>query len=142
MTSIDERISTSFLTKNSRRISLVRFKWIFFEFRSCCIRLISEWFIERFNQRTINVFVYCCKVNCEYFHWIVIHLFIPLRFDRKTNISFSMPREDREPDELFEIRTNFYTGNYQQVINEATKLKVKQFVMKNKIDFSFSIHRF
>jgi len=35
-----------------------------------------------------------------------------------------MPREDREPDELFEIRTNFYTGNYQQVINEATKLKV------------------
>lgn len=35
-----------------------------------------------------------------------------------------MPREDREPDELFEIRTNFYTGNYQQAINEATKLKV------------------
>ena len=35
-----------------------------------------------------------------------------------------MPREDREPDELFEIRTNFYTGNYQQTINEATKLKV------------------
>lgn len=37
-----------------------------------------------------------------------------------------MPREDREPDELFEIRTNFYTGNYQQVINEATKLKVSR----------------
>ena len=36
-----------------------------------------------------------------------------------------MSREDREPDELFEIRTNFYTGNYQQVINEATKLKVR-----------------
>ena len=35
-----------------------------------------------------------------------------------------MPREDREPDELFEILTNFYTGNYQLVINEATKLKV------------------
>ena len=35
-----------------------------------------------------------------------------------------MPREEREPDELFEIRTNFYTGNYQQTINEATKLKV------------------
>lgn len=36
-----------------------------------------------------------------------------------------MPREDREPDELFEIRTNFYTGNYQQTINEASKLKVR-----------------
>ena len=35
-----------------------------------------------------------------------------------------MSREDREPDELFEIRTNFYIGNYQQTINEATKLKV------------------
>lgn len=35
-----------------------------------------------------------------------------------------MPREDREPDDLFEIRINFYIGNYQQTINEATKLKV------------------
>lgn len=35
-----------------------------------------------------------------------------------------MPHEDRDPDDLFEIRTNFYTGNYQQAINEASKLKV------------------
>jgi hypothetical protein len=42
-----------------------------------------------------------------------------------------MPREDREPDELFEIRTNFYTGNYQQTINEATKLKVCVFWINN-----------
>lgn len=39
-----------------------------------------------------------------------------------------MPREEREPDELFEIRTNYYTGNYQQAINEATKLKVSYIV--------------
>lgn len=48
-----------------------------------------------------------------------------------------MPREDREPDELFEIRTNFYTGNYQQVINEATKLKVPQNLQMEKDLFMY-----
>lgn len=48
-----------------------------------------------------------------------------------------MPREDREPDELFEIRTNFYTGNYQQVINEATKLKVPQNLQTEKDLFMY-----
>jgi hypothetical protein len=49
-----------------------------------------------------------------------------------------MPREDREPDELFEIRTNFYTGNYQQAINEATKLKVC-FIILNSIEIIGSL---
>ncbi|CAF2939243.1 unnamed protein product [Rotaria sp. Silwood2] len=48
-----------------------------------------------------------------------------------------MPREDREPDELFEIRTNFYTGNYQQTINEATKLKVPQNLQTEKDLFMY-----
>ncbi|CAF5015139.1 unnamed protein product, partial [Rotaria sp. Silwood1] len=48
-----------------------------------------------------------------------------------------MPREDREPDELFEIRTNFYTGNYQQTINEATKLKVPQNLQVEKDLFMY-----
>lgn len=48
-----------------------------------------------------------------------------------------MPREDREPDELFEIRTNFYTGNYQQTINEATKLKVPQTLQIEKDLFMY-----
>ena len=57
-----------------------------------------------------------------------------------------MPREDREPDELFEIRTNFYTGNYQQVINEATKLKVRFtivfFLYINNSMVNFCLFRF
>lgn len=35
-----------------------------------------------------------------------------------------MAKSDAAPDVLFEVRSAFYLGNYQQCINEAQKLKL------------------
>ncbi len=37
-----------------------------------------------------------------------------------------MPAQANDTDELFEVKTHFFIGNYQTAINEANKLKVSQ----------------
>lgn len=45
-----------------------------------------------------------------------------------------MPEQHGETDELFEVKTQFYIGNYQSAINEAQKLKLNNPVLKLERD--------
>nr|CAG4647254.1 EOG090X0A8E [Megafenestra aurita]SVE92539.1 EOG090X0A8E [Megafenestra aurita] len=45
-----------------------------------------------------------------------------------------MPEQQGETDELFDVKTQFYIGNYQSAINEAQKLKLNSPVQKLERD--------
>nr|SVE75276.1 EOG090X0A8E [Daphnia dolichocephala] len=45
-----------------------------------------------------------------------------------------MPEQQGETDELFDVKTHFYIGNYQSAINEAQKLKLSTTLQKLERD--------
>ncbi|KAK4023592.1 coatomer subunit epsilon isoform X2 [Daphnia magna] len=45
-----------------------------------------------------------------------------------------MPEQQGETDELFDVKTQFYIGNYQSAINEAQKLKLNNTLQKLERD--------
>ena len=52
-----------------------------------------------------------------------------LKFWKKSSLKkLKMSNNKDISDELFDLKTAFYLGNYQQAINEAQKLRVKYYV--------------